>query len=568
MSRQAIARFVVLAVWAVCTIALIGFILTFARNVPYMDDYALVPQLAGAEPLTWSWLWAPHNEHRFPLVKLVLYGLTRATRDYRASMVVNAVLMAFVALAGILATARYRGRFALSDVIFPVGLLHWAHAENYLHHIQMFLFAGTAVLCLILFQILAGHWRTSRPALGLLALSIVVLPLQGAMGCLYAIPLAAWFLLQPWFGDSTHRRRRALALAGAAALAIAAVYLLEYRRPAWHPPVQLDFRAVPAGLQILAVGIGQPGAALWPVSVLMPFLALGAALLPMVPALGASNRRNGDLALLAVIVSVLFMAGLTGIGRASFGERMGLTLRYGLLSTPLLLACYIATQRTTRVGWLGHALSVALVLAFLPNATEGVRYARIREAQALRVERDVRAGLAPQAVAARHWYGLYPDEDRFVDFLDMLRVDGSGPYRPFGPIADMPPVSAPPQILGRIVHDKNRNGVYDAGDTFVAVAGSACGNAGTVLEAYVSYRGPVHGRADPSRCNPEPFFSSERLPPGSYRVRLNLPRGWTSTGARRNRLNVTNGTDSHQWFFIAERPVVAAPAGAAASERR
>jgi hypothetical protein len=47
-----------------------------------------VRRLCGAEPVTLSWLWSPHNEHRIPLPRLLyLSSYTLAGDDVRGAMV-------------------------------------------------------------------------------------------------------------------------------------------------------------------------------------------------------------------------------------------------------------------------------------------------------------------------------------------------------------------------------------------------------------------------------------------------------------------------------------------------
>src|SRR6202050_4257106 len=83
----------VLGAWALASVAAFAFVATFARNCPWADEWVMVPQLAGREPVTLSWLWSAHNEHRLPLPRLVLVGLYRVTHDFRAGPFLNVGLL-------------------------------------------------------------------------------------------------------------------------------------------------------------------------------------------------------------------------------------------------------------------------------------------------------------------------------------------------------------------------------------------------------------------------------------------------------------------------------------------
>ena len=58
------------------------------RRFPFTDDWNLVPFVTGDRPVTFSWLWAQHGDHRIPLVKalfLVIYNRV-TTYDFRAAV--------------------------------------------------------------------------------------------------------------------------------------------------------------------------------------------------------------------------------------------------------------------------------------------------------------------------------------------------------------------------------------------------------------------------------------------------------------------------------------------------
>src|SRR5262245_53742275 len=64
-------------VWVAMTIALLLFVRQYSRNIPYMDDFAMVSVMTGTEPVSLRWAWAQHNEHRPLISRLIMAGLTR-----------------------------------------------------------------------------------------------------------------------------------------------------------------------------------------------------------------------------------------------------------------------------------------------------------------------------------------------------------------------------------------------------------------------------------------------------------------------------------------------------------
>src|ERR1700694_80728 len=132
--------------WAFLLLAALGFVAYFASDVPYRDAWELVPVLTGAEPCTAAWLWAPHNEHRIPLPKLVHLGLNCLTHaSFRFGAVVNVLVLGLLAALMIRAAGQARGRTHPADAFFPLALLHWGHHETLLQSFLVQLVASTAL---------------------------------------------------------------------------------------------------------------------------------------------------------------------------------------------------------------------------------------------------------------------------------------------------------------------------------------------------------------------------------------------------------------------------------------
>src|SRR5215470_13424327 len=59
-------------IWVLMLGASLAFIWKYGSNVPSWDGWDMVPTLTGEQPITVSWLWSQHNEHRVPLPRLML----------------------------------------------------------------------------------------------------------------------------------------------------------------------------------------------------------------------------------------------------------------------------------------------------------------------------------------------------------------------------------------------------------------------------------------------------------------------------------------------------------------
>src|SRR5262249_53954800 len=73
-------RVFVFAIWLLMTFLAARHIVRYGRNVPMGDDFALVPYWTGNKPVTITYLWEQHNEHRVPFYKIMLLSLGWLTK--------------------------------------------------------------------------------------------------------------------------------------------------------------------------------------------------------------------------------------------------------------------------------------------------------------------------------------------------------------------------------------------------------------------------------------------------------------------------------------------------------
>jgi hypothetical protein len=242
--RVLVVPILVWAVWGVMTAATILFIWTYSRNIPYMDDFAFVPMMTGHEPLSLQWLWSQHNEHRPVVSRLILVGLYRfISCDFRLGPYFNAALLAGAAASMIVLVRRLRGHTSWSDVALPLAILNIGQAETLLLGLAMALMLTSWITCELISLASAENSHLGWSLTLKLGQLSVLLPLCGAGGLIMLPPLLLWLACATsWAyrhaGDSA--RAKAARWIGVelivVCLAVAALYMWGYERPANHPP--------------------------------------------------------------------------------------------------------------------------------------------------------------------------------------------------------------------------------------------------------------------------------------------------------------------------------------------
>ena len=191
--RAWIASIFVWAVWGVMAIASIVFISHYSRNIPYMDDFTLVPMMTGHEPLSLQWLWLQHNEHRPVVSRLMMAGLFRfIASDFRLPEYVNAGLLTAAAASMIVLVRRLRGHTSFLDVALPLSILNIGQAETLLIGFAMNLMLTSWISCELIGLASAPDYRLGWPVSVKLGLYLALLPLCGGSGLVMLPPLVAW----------------------------------------------------------------------------------------------------------------------------------------------------------------------------------------------------------------------------------------------------------------------------------------------------------------------------------------------------------------------------------------
>ena len=224
---------------------LIWVVVQYAVDVPFMDQWELVPLLEKTYhgDLTFHDLWAQHNEHRiiFPqLIMLLLARLTHWNIHYELAVNITFALGIFAVFAyQVKITGRRRGVARLPGAIPAISLIVFSISqfENWLWgwQLQMFLNLLAVAGGIVLLANDPFRWWKFAAA----ALLGIVATYSFANGALFW-PIGLLLLLIVKTGAG--KRRAATAgwiLIGALTLG---TYFHHYQKPEYHPSLNLIFK--------------------------------------------------------------------------------------------------------------------------------------------------------------------------------------------------------------------------------------------------------------------------------------------------------------------------------------
>lgn len=396
-------RVVLFVVWLAMLVPGLVYVSRYALVNPYVDEWAFVPVLFGERPAG-PWLWELHNEHRFPLPRLIYLGLFRLSGDLRTGCWVSFLGISVVA-AGLVRLARaVRGRAHIADAVFPLLLMHTGQAENLYMGYQM-AFMLTAALAAALLAVIVRTGEAGRFRRGLLATLIGWLLLTcGAAGLVYGIAAAGWVLYLAVRGRMAVRERIALVALAAVTPAYVALYFHGYVRPSHHPPSAGFFESARVGLEAQAMALGPAATGIW------PYVAIAILLVGSVVAIQIAVRLRSDQAravgLLLFVGAAATVAFGIGWGRSGFLDDMGFAWRYGWVTGPAVWAAYftwlVCGGRVSVYSPLA-LFGVALILAPVNTVSGFLDAEKVLRPRENAWEGDVRAGMPEDQLARTHY---------------------------------------------------------------------------------------------------------------------------------------------------------------------
>jgi hypothetical protein len=435
-SRDWGASLFVWGVWLGLTAAALYYLGRYAFNLPVCDDWHLVPLLTGKQPLTVSWLWKQLNEHRLPLIKLILLGLGWLTDyDFRAQAFLNVFLLSGLAALLIVSARRLRGHTTFADAFFPLLLLHWGHSECFLFSITLNHVLATVLMAGLLLLVLHYPQGLSPRATGLAGLCLFALPMCGANGLPVVLAFTAWLCWQGLLGwrSGVKRKGQVQVVLSLLTLAWVAFYFVGLRKCHHHPSppgagawLHTSFQCL--GLSCLPTLVVVKGRFLW---VLPGLFVLSTGLLCWA-LWRRSDRRLQTLGLLLVLGGALGPALAIGWGRAALGPLAGTAPRYAVVTAPAALAIYLLwSVQGIRFGrrLIPLALFLILSLGLKDRFVWGHHHARLNAKALLPLEQSLLAGGSIDYLADRGNGPLYPDSGYLAKGFRELRDAGIGPYR-------------------------------------------------------------------------------------------------------------------------------------------
>lgn len=441
------ASLFVWGVWALMQLAALVLVGRYGNNVPFQDEWGLVPVLTGRQPITLGFLWAQHNDHRIFLPRLLYFALLKLSGgDFRSVMLFNAVALGALAFAMIWVARRVRGQTSYADAFFPLALLHWGHYENILWSFQVQFVLSTTLAGVLLLIVVRYGDDLTRGAVFLAGVCLLLLPLCGANGLAYVPALALWLAyagVVRWrrAGPGSKRDGLVLLAFALAAFALVAFYFVGYqsqRSSFAGPGLRASVRAT---LQLLSFGFGPAAPAFWPyLLVAAPLLMLISAVVLLRAGALRQEERTRALGLLLFLGGVACLALGIGWGRSEFYPR------YTTLMVPSLCCVYfvwtlygVPTSRQV----LQMGLFTLMASMGSTNFLEGRDYARGRHEQYKGFERDLTAGNSVYELVKDHGpflaVGTY---NELIDSLRLLHDAKIGQYQRLQPNA--PPVREVP----------------------------------------------------------------------------------------------------------------------------
>jgi hypothetical protein len=435
-------RLFVYGLLLVGTIGVCYYVYRFGRNVPFWDDWELVPGLVGAERADLAWLWRQHNEHRYPVTGLVILAVWRFFGDLRFVMLATNLVLSALALLFVRAARAVRGRTSYTDAFFPLVFLSWGHYENMIFTAQMFFVVPVALASAVMAVAARDRWRGHAWQIVGVVACLVLLPLHGAMGIVLVLPAALWSAVagaERWRSrDATGRRDARLLVGGAAAACLlVGLYFVGFHSTSYHPPSPSLVASGRVMLEVLSIAVGGAGQTVWPLSgVGVAVLLVTSVALALATAFVRPEVRLRALGVGLGAASFGALAAAIGHGRAGLADAAGFSDRYAVFTTPILCGAYLAFALFAHAD-LARFVRVALFAVacalLLPNYREGKAYGFDRAARADIVVNDAKRGIPPEIIAARAVDKVYPDRAILAARLELLRAARASAFRDVEP---------------------------------------------------------------------------------------------------------------------------------------
>ena len=436
-------------VWAAATVAAILFVRHYTRNIPYWDDFFLVPVMTGHESLSYQWLAAQHSEHRPVIPKLILGLLLRAIPDFRAALYLNVGILSATAAWMILLARRIRGRTHLVDAALPLAILCLAQCECLMiaFALNLIMTAGIVWWLIRVFSraAISPAWWSCIQVGGMLC----VLPLCGGSGLILMPPLVLWLTgyiaCDWWSGRSVGPWARGLSVGLLiASAAITAWYIAGYVPPSYIPPTPSARAALKVALEVMSLSIGpihldwtrqDAGFYLgyWKLAGMAVLLLSAATFVRLaIAARRSAEERPRALGLIGLLIAQLGVAASVGVSRSGMSTDMGMSSRYVTIAVPMFGIIFLAwlIYGSARVRRAIHgALFTLACLGFLVEVPYARNVGQSRLDPYVRIERALKNRLPTSRLVPLAHRTLWPDRNAIYESFKLLKAAGVGKFR-------------------------------------------------------------------------------------------------------------------------------------------
>jgi hypothetical protein len=413
-----------------------------SRVFPQSDECGYVLQ-----PITLTWLWQQHAEHRIPLAKFIWLGVLRLTNyDFRAGNFLDVLATGAVAAAMILAARRVRGGTSFADAFFPLALLNFGQAWNFQWWWQVNHVLPPLVASMLLLLIVSRGARLTFRYAVLAGVYLVLLALCGPAGQPYVLAFALW--LGYWavlYRPSPEPRGKwgrvfALSLAAVAVLLVG-LYFVGYNKEDGFGHAALTvpglLTSLRGSLALLSVSLGpvtRPDWLMWGLGVLALWLVSIAVLVAAYRKRPAERLRVLGLLLFMGATGALALA--MGWARGEMGTDYIMEGHYLTKTLPALCCVYFIWElyKPKVAPLIQMCLFTVMCLLFLQNLDSALACLRYSHDLKQEFERDLRSGVPLSLLAQRHWGVLcVGSPEEAAEYLRLWHQAGVGEFASMQP---------------------------------------------------------------------------------------------------------------------------------------
>lgn len=444
LSQLVSPSFFVWGVLALSSLMLFALVKKYSSPIPYVDAWITAVE-AAAPQIDPAWLWEQQNEHRYPIVKF-LACLSYRMFGSMQTLCYLSVLLASVTSAGlILCARRLRGHTEWTDAVFPMILLHGSHFVNYLWSVQLFFVTAGCLACWCAIYLTAlpetHRWSSTLGA----ALCLILLPLHGVMGLVFAFAFAFGFLYHGLCILRTNRRSVS-AWFNVAAPCITGLLAILYVTTnlrlstgsgsdlSFHVSLLNRFKTI---LECAATSLGYMGTQMpVPLGLLVFLFSVGTFAVLIWFTIQKELSKQEALSWLLILGAVWILPTAIGIGRSSAG---GAAPRYGILTVPLIVShilFWIWLSHLSSADSLKQKFSKFLQITFftffcaffLYHTSVAIEFGKQRQEMTASFLSDIQAGLPYEAIAGRNWGYWCWSENSLASALEKMKSFGVKPF--------------------------------------------------------------------------------------------------------------------------------------------